>query len=168
MENIKTGHVQRVLEIDTDVLYQWKDLVPTYEERITRIDGIYLKNVLCNSADAVYELKGDAKLPIRNVFIEDVHVGKVNDFIKKISHAEHVQERNVTTGNSLVRNGIPWFDDRGNIVNAHGACIVEDGGRYYLFGEWKSRFQLLFFGRLGELEIRECSAEGTAGWNTWP
>ena len=138
MENIKTGHVQRVLEIDTDVLYQWKDLVPTYEERITRIDGIYLKNVLCDSADAVYELKGDAKLPIRNVFIEDVHVGKVNDFIKRISHAEHVQEKNVTIGNSLVRNGIPWFDDRGNIVNAHGACIVEDGGRYYLFGEWKS------------------------------
>ena len=30
------------------------------------------------------------------------------------------------------------FDDRGNIVNAHGACIVEDNGRYYLFGEWKS------------------------------
>lgn len=38
----------------------------------------------------------------------------------------------------VVRNGIPWFDDRGNIVNAHGACIVEDGGKYYLFGEWKS------------------------------
>lgn len=35
-------------------------------------------------------------------------------------------------------NGIPWFDTDGNIVNAHGACIVEDGGRYYLFGEWKS------------------------------
>lgn len=30
------------------------------------------------------------------------------------------------------------FDDQGNIVNAHGACIVEDGGRYYLFGEYKS------------------------------
>ncbi|WP_394809897.1 family 43 glycosylhydrolase, partial [Bacteroides uniformis] len=58
--------------------------------------------------------------------------------MKRISHAEHVQEKNVTIGNSLVRNGIPWFDDRGNIVNAHGACIVEDGGRYYLFGEWKS------------------------------
>lgn len=38
----------------------------------------------------------------------------------------------------LIRNGIPWFDTDGNIVNAHGACIVEDGGRYYLFGEWKS------------------------------
>ncbi len=38
----------------------------------------------------------------------------------------------------VVYNGIPWFDDQGNIVNAHGACIVEDGGRYYLFGEYKS------------------------------
>lgn len=38
----------------------------------------------------------------------------------------------------LIYNGIPWYDDRGNIVNAHGACIVEDRGRYYLFGEWKS------------------------------
>lgn len=37
-----------------------------------------------------------------------------------------------------VRNGIPWYDDQGNIVNAHGACIVEEDGRYYLFGEWKS------------------------------
>lgn len=38
----------------------------------------------------------------------------------------------------VVYNGIPWFDEQGNIVNAHGACIVEDGGRYYLFGEYKS------------------------------
>lgn len=38
----------------------------------------------------------------------------------------------------VVANGIPWFDNNGNIVNAHGACIVEDNGRYWLFGEWKS------------------------------
>ena len=38
----------------------------------------------------------------------------------------------------VVCNGIPWFDNNGDIVNAHGACIVEDNGRYYLFGEWKS------------------------------
>ena len=35
-------------------------------------------------------------------------------------------------------SGVPWFDQNGNIVNAHGACIVEDGGRYWLFGEYKS------------------------------
>jgi hypothetical protein len=40
--------------------------------------------------------------------------------------------------NSVIYNGIPWFDDRGEIINAHGACILEEEGRYYLFGEYKS------------------------------
>jgi hypothetical protein len=35
-------------------------------------------------------------------------------------------------------NGVPWIDDQGTPVNAHGACIVEENGVYYLFGEWKS------------------------------
>ena len=39
---------------------------------------------------------------------------------------------------SVLTNGVPWFDTEGNIINAHGACIVEDGGRYWLFGEYKS------------------------------
>lgn len=48
--------------------------------------------------------------------------------------------------NSVIHNGIPWFDDRGEIVNAHGACIVKDDGRYYLFGEYKSNEANAFFG----------------------
>ena len=39
---------------------------------------------------------------------------------------------------NVIYNGVPWFDQNNDIVNAHVACIVEDGGRYYLFGEWKS------------------------------
>lgn len=35
-------------------------------------------------------------------------------------------------------NGVPWFDDRGETVNAHGGCVVSHGGRYYLFGEYKT------------------------------
>lgn len=46
----------------------------------------------------------------------------------------------------VIRNGMPWFDDHGNIVNAHGACIVEEKGRYYLFGEWKSDESNAFLG----------------------
>ena len=42
------------------------------------------------------------------------------------------------TSQNVVVNGVPWFDEQGNIVNAHGACIVEDGGKYWLFGEYKS------------------------------
>lgn len=47
---------------------------------------------------------------------------------------------------SIIHNGIPWFDDRGNIINAHGACIVEDNGHYYLFGEYKSNDINAFYG----------------------
>lgn len=77
-------------------MYQWKDLVPTYEERITRIDGIYMDKVTCESADAIYELKGNAKLPVGNVAIENVRVGEVKKFVKKVSHVDNVVEKNVT------------------------------------------------------------------------
>lgn len=36
---------------------------------------------------------------------------------------------------NAIYSGIPWYDDRGNIVSAHGANIVKDKGRFYLFGE---------------------------------
>lgn len=39
---------------------------------------------------------------------------------------------------SVIASGIPLFDQNNTPVNAHGACIVEDDGKYYLFGEWKS------------------------------
>ena len=35
-------------------------------------------------------------------------------------------------------NGVPLSDRDGNVVNAHGACIVREGGVYYLFGEYKT------------------------------
>lgn len=34
-----------------------------------------------------------------------------------------------------IYSGAPWFDDKGNAVSAHGANIVKENGRYYLFGE---------------------------------
>lgn len=96
MENVKAGKMQRVLEIDTDVMYQWRDLVPTYEERITRIDGLYMNNVTCERAEAIYDLKGDAKLPAKNVYIKNVHVGEVTKFVKNVRNVENVVEENVT------------------------------------------------------------------------
>lgn len=98
LENIEAGDMLRVFEIDTEVLYQWKDLVPTYETRITRIDGVYVKNINCRSADAIYELKGDSRLPIRNVFVENVQVDNVRKFMNRISNVENFQASNVSSG----------------------------------------------------------------------
>ena len=95
MENIKAGKMQRAFEIDTDVLYQWKDF-PTYETRITPIHDIHMKNVTCEEADAIYEIKGDERLPVENVELKNIHVNKVNKFIKKVSNAKNVNEKSVT------------------------------------------------------------------------
>ena len=39
---------------------------------------------------------------------------------------------------TMIVNGVPWYDNSGNIVNSHAPCIVEDNGKYWLFGEYKS------------------------------
>ena len=96
MENVSSGKTQRVMEIDTEVLYQWKDLVPTYERKLTRIKNIHLKNVTCDSADAIYELKGNAELPIRNVEMKDIKVGTVNKFISKTDNVLGLTDKNVS------------------------------------------------------------------------
>ncbi|MBC2606102.1 family 43 glycosylhydrolase [Pelagicoccus albus] len=42
--------------------------------------------------------------------------------------------------NSLaaIHSGIAWYDDQGDMVSAHGAGIIKDGDRFYLFGEFKN------------------------------
>lgn len=38
----------------------------------------------------------------------------------------------------MIVNGVPWFDECGCTVNAHGGCLVREGETYYLFGEYKT------------------------------
>mgnify|MGYP001224208268 FL=1 len=45
-----------------------------------------------------------------------------------------------------IHNGIAWYDQHHNEVNAHGACVVKDGDKYYLFGEYKSDTTNAFVG----------------------
>lgn len=37
-----------------------------------------------------------------------------------------------------IYSGVPWFDNNENIVSAHGANIIKDNGKFYLFGEFKT------------------------------
>ena len=45
-----------------------------------------------------------------------------------------------------IHSGTPWFDQHHQPVNAHGACIVKEGSKYYLFGEYKSDTANVFTG----------------------
>lgn len=51
MEDVTCKDTEYLVGLDMDILYQWRELVPTYEERLTRIEGIHVKDIRCGSAD---------------------------------------------------------------------------------------------------------------------
>ena len=80
MENIKAGRIDKgVLGIETDVLYQWRDLVPTYERRLTQIEQIHMKNIKAENVDFVSRILGEAELPVRDVQLTTVEVDSIRD-----------------------------------------------------------------------------------------
>lgn len=93
MRNCKAECAGRMFEIDTDVLYQWRDMVPTYETRITDIHDIYMQNCEVKRCDAIYEIKGDARKPVRNIFLENLKTGKIWKFVNAATNVINVQTK---------------------------------------------------------------------------
>lgn len=88
MERVSANRMQRAFAIDTDVLYQWKDLVPTYKDTITAISDIVMRDVKCRVADGIYEINGDPRLPVKNVSIERVEVDTVRNYTTRAANVE--------------------------------------------------------------------------------
>ena len=95
VENVSATKMQRVFEIDTDVMYQWRDIVPTFETAITRIRNISIRHAQAAQSDAVFELSGDERDPIREIHIEDIHVGTLTKFVSRVAFAEEVEVKDV-------------------------------------------------------------------------
>jgi polygalacturonase len=73
VSHIKAGKIdQGILGIETDVLYQWRDLVPTYERRLTPIKDIYLDNIEVTNAKYISKISGQEELPVENVLLKNV------------------------------------------------------------------------------------------------
>ncbi|HET7898937.1 MAG TPA: glycoside hydrolase family 28 protein, partial [Flavisolibacter sp.] len=68
-----------VLGIETDVLYQWRDLVPTYEKRLTPIKNIFLDHVTAKDVRFVARILGQKELPVENVSLKQVTTGTVEE-----------------------------------------------------------------------------------------
>lgn len=96
MERVSAREMDRAMAIDTDVLYQWKDLVPTYKDTVTAISHIYMSEVHCQKARGIVELNGDADLPVRHVSIENLHVDSVTTFITRHTNVEDYVESGIT------------------------------------------------------------------------
>lgn len=76
--NITSGKIDLgVLGIETDVLYQWKTLVPTYEKRLTPIQDVFLENIAAKDVKFVSRVLGQKELPVKNVKLKNVSTGRV-------------------------------------------------------------------------------------------
>lgn len=96
VENVSATKMFRVFEIDTDVLYQWRDVVPTFGTKITRIRNIAIRHAKAIQADAVYELRGDSRDEIDGVDVEDVHVGELCQFFCNVENVRNLRTKNIT------------------------------------------------------------------------
>ena len=103
MENIEvTATRESVLGIETDVLYQWRTLVPTYEERVTKISGIHVRNVkLEETGGAPFRILGDKRQPVTDVSLDNITIGKAYGKKNDYKNAENVKETNVTISEFL-------------------------------------------------------------------
>lgn len=80
VENIKSGKIdQGILGIETDVLYQWRNLVQTFEKRLTPIKNVFLNNVQATEVTFISRILGQKELPIENVQLKSVKATKVID-----------------------------------------------------------------------------------------
>lgn len=108
VENVSATSMMRVFEINTDVLYQWRDIVPTYETRITDIHGITVKNCSAVDADAIYEISGDERKPVDGIVLENIRVERIHEFESRTENVQNLTEKNVTYG-SLVKTPRQMF-----------------------------------------------------------
>ena len=98
LENVKTRIVKQVAALSTSTLYQWA-VFPDYEMRITEIDGLSVRNVTCEACEeCAFALRGDKRLPAKNVVLENVSVGRTQGQLFNIENVENVKIANVTCG----------------------------------------------------------------------
>lgn len=111
VENVSATKMLRVFEIDTDVLYQWRDIVPTFETRITSIRNITIRGAEAEQSEAVYQLRGDERDPIDGVVIENVHVGRLTGFENQVENVRNLRV-----------SGVSWdaFGEAGETLNISG------------------------------------------------
>ena len=105
MARAQVRSAQRLVAVDTDVLYQWRKL-PDYDTVYTEIDGLHVKDLECDSVGIAIDLNGDEHLPIRNVEIANLKVGLVTKYATNINNVENVSIRNadfVTSRDGILR-----------------------------------------------------------------
>ncbi|WP_231425143.1 glycoside hydrolase family 28 protein [Pedobacter sp. Leaf250] len=79
-KNIQAGKIDLgILGIETNVLYQWKNLVPTVEVRLTPIENVFLDQVTAKEVKFISRILGEKKLPVKNISLKSVTATNITD-----------------------------------------------------------------------------------------
>jgi len=79
MQNIEAASLAGApLVIETDVLYQWRDLVPTYERRLTQIEQIHIDQVTVGVSSHLCRLEGQKQAPIKCISLNNVAINFIS------------------------------------------------------------------------------------------
>lgn len=96
MEDVEaSGAKFGVLGIETDVLYQWRKLVPAYEERLTGIRRITVRDVRIGRTATPFRILGDKDRPVSEVLLENITIGTVKGRRNFYQNAEKVREEGI-------------------------------------------------------------------------
>jgi polygalacturonase len=80
VQNIKADKMKNgILGIETDVLYQWRNLVPTYERRLTPITDVHIENVKANNVQYISKITGQSELPVRNIEMKNIQADTIRE-----------------------------------------------------------------------------------------
>lgn len=112
LDGINTEDARRVVALYTDVMYQWRSIVPTFETSITNIANINVSNIKAKNTDGIIELRGDARKPVRGVTIKNVSVDKVNDFISLVENIKDLSMDNITWKEYTPKDSVSFYDDK--------------------------------------------------------
>ena len=73
VSNVKAGKIDNgILGIETDVLYQWRTLVPTIEKRLTPIKNINLNRINVSKVEFISRILGQKELPVEHVTLKNI------------------------------------------------------------------------------------------------
>ena len=80
VSHVKAGKIdQGILGIETDVLYQWRSLVPTYEKRLTPISNVSLSQIKAGDVKFISRILAQPSLPVKNITLTHVTADTVRE-----------------------------------------------------------------------------------------
>ena len=92
IENIDANKTEEgILQIQTDYAVQWKNLIPVYERRLTRIENIRLKNIHVGQTKTPISIYGNKEKPVKNITLENITVNKISEKLHHIENAENIK-----------------------------------------------------------------------------